>query len=169
MSRWRFWLLTLGFDLYWGLAVALRERIWLALSAVALLAWLLCPREVKVRLLVVAAGGVALDSLWLWSGLFSFNGIAFFPPWMLALWLVFACWWWLLQQRFALRAPLLALVGSLGGPFAYFVGERLGAMQLHQPALLVFGVLAVGWAIYLPLVSACLGSSECQPRAERKR
>ncbi|WP_426767687.1 DUF2878 domain-containing protein [Erwinia aphidicola] len=169
MNRWRFWLLTLGFDVYWGLAVALRERIWLALSAVALLAWLLCPREVKVRLLLVAAGGVALDSLWLWSGLFSFGGSAFFPLWMLALWLVFACWWWLLQQRFALRSPLLALVGALGGPFAYFFGERLGAMQLHQPALLVFGVLAVGWAIYLPLVGLCLGYGKYPPRTDRKR
>lgn len=169
MSRWRFWLLTVGFDVYWGLAVALRERIWLALCVVALCVWLLCPRALKARLLLVAAGGIALDSLWLWSGLFTFSGSAFFPAWMLALWLVFACWWWLMQRRFALSAPLLVLIGALGGPFAYFIGERLGAMALHQPAWHVFIVMAFGWAIYLPLVGFCLGISERQPRADRKK
>jgi len=91
MSRLRFWLLTLGFDLYWGLAVALRERIGLLLCAGALLAWLLSPRVMKLRLLLVALAGIALDSLWLGVDLFSFSGSHAFPVWMLALWLTFAC------------------------------------------------------------------------------
>lgn len=156
MTRARFWLLTVGFDIYWGLAVALRERLWLALWVVALCAWWLTPRAVKGPLLLVSIGGIALDSLWLGLGLFSFSNSAFFPLWMAALWLAFACWWWLLQQRFAFRFPMLVPIGALGGPFSYFVGERLGAMTLHQPAWLVFSALAVGWALFLPLVSRIL-------------
>ncbi|UDQ81570.1 DUF2878 domain-containing protein [Erwinia rhapontici] len=156
MSRLRFWLLTLGFDLYWGLAVALRERIGLLLCAGALLAWLLSPRVMKLRLLLVALAGIALDSLWLGVDLFSFSGSHAFPVWMLALWLTFACWWGLILHRFAPDWRWLIVAGAVGGPFSYFIGERFGGLQWHQSPAMALGALAIGWAIWLPLASRLL-------------
>lgn len=156
MSRLRFWLLTLGFDLYWGLAVTLRERIGLLLCTGALLAWLLSPREMKLRLLLVALAGIALDSLWLSLDMFSFSGSHAFPVWMLALWLTFACWWGLILKRFAPGWGWLVAAGALGGPFSYFIGERLGGLQWHQPPAVALGALAIGWVVWLPLVSRLL-------------
>ncbi|MTD26718.1 DUF2878 domain-containing protein [Erwinia sorbitola] len=160
MSRLRFWLLTFSFDIYWGLAVGLRERIWLLLGGSALFAWLLCPRDIKLRVLLAALGGIALDSLWLKLDLFSFSGSAGFPAWMLALWLMFACWWWLTLSRFALNRRWQVAIGALGGPFSYLVGERLGGLQWHQPPVVVLTALAVGWALYLPFASSLLRRKE---------
>lgn len=151
MNRTRFWLLTLAFDLYWGVAVALRERAEVVIVLLALLAWLLCPHSVKWRLLVLTLAGIALDSAWLALGLFSFSASGGFPLWMMALWLAFACWWWLMLARFDFSRGWLVMIGAAGGPLAYFIGERLGAMELHQPSWLVFSALAVGWASALPL------------------
>lgn len=156
MSRLRFWLLTLGFDIYWGLAVALRERIGLLLCAAALFAWLLSPRDMKLRLLLLALAGIALDSLWLSLELFRFHGSHAFPVWMLALWLTFACWWRLILQRYSPGWCWLVIAGALGGPFSYFIGERLGGLQWHQSPALALGALAIGWAIWLPLASRLL-------------
>lgn len=156
MSRLRFGLLTLAFDVYWGLAVALRERIGLLLCAGALGAWLFSPAPVKLRLLLVALAGIGLDSLWLLLGLFQFSGSQTFPVWMMALWLAFACWWWLTLSRFALSRRWQIAIGALGGPFSYFIGERLGGLQWHQPTAVVLSALAIGWAIYLPLASRLL-------------
>ncbi|MEN5016206.1 DUF2878 domain-containing protein [Erwinia sp. Eh17-17] len=159
MSRLRFWLLTFAFDIYWGLAVALRERLWLLLSAGALSAWLLCPHRVKPRLLLVALAGVAMDSLWLVLGLFQFSGSQAFPVWMVALWLTFSCWWWLILSRYALNVRWQIAIGALGGPFSYFIGERLGGLHWQQSPALVLAVMAVGWAIWLPAVSRLLRRS----------
>lgn len=156
MSRLRFWLLTLSFDIYWGLAVALRERLELWLCASALGAWLLCPRDMKLRLLLVALMGMALDTLWLKLDLFRFSGSATFPLWMIALWLAFACWWWLTLNRYALHWRWQMVTGALGGPFSYYVGERLGGLYWHQPSSIVLGALAAGWALYLPVASHLL-------------
>lgn len=158
MSRLRFWLLTLGFDVYWGLAVALRARIWPLLCGGALFAWFLCPSGIKPRLLLVALLGIALDSLWLRLGLFRFTQSETVPLWMMALWLAFACWWWLILTRFAPGRLWQVLAGALGGPFSYFIGERLGGLQWHQPLLVVMAALALGWALYLPLASHLLRS-----------
>lgn len=156
MSRLRFWLLTLGFDIYWGLAVALRERIGLLLGAAALSVWLMCPRVIKLRLLLVALAGIALDSLWLSINLFSFSGSHAFPVWMLALWLTFACWWALILHRFTPGWRWQVAAGGLGGPFSYFIGERLGGLQWHHSPAIALGALAIGWAIFLPLASRLL-------------
>lgn len=159
MSGRRFVWLTLAFNLYWTLAVSLRDAATIPLLLLALLAWLLSTPARRLPLLLLAAAGVAMDGLWLWCGLFSFNSPAPFPGWMLALWLAFACWWPLFLQRYRLSWPWLMLLGALSGPFSYFIGERLGAMQLHQPGWRVFIVLAVGWGLLLPVSRKLLPDS----------
>ncbi|WP_437608302.1 DUF2878 domain-containing protein [Erwinia sp. V71] len=151
MKRAQFWLLAIGFDLYWALAVGVRERVELPVAIVALLALWLSPRGCRGRLLLVTLAGVALDSLWLMLDLFRFTGSNALPLWMYALWLTFACWWRTVLN--AIRLPLrwLAALGAISGPCSYLIGERLGAMQLQQSATLVWPLLAGGWALYLPL------------------
>ncbi|MEN4979224.1 DUF2878 domain-containing protein [Erwinia billingiae] len=160
MSTLRFWLLTLGFDLYWALAVGLRERAVYALVVIALLAWWASDAALRLRVLAVALVGLAMDSLWLWLDLFHFADAQWVPLWMLSLWLAYACWWPLCLHRYALSGPLLAVLGAVVGPFTYYLGERLGGMELTASPLKVFGLMAIGWAIYLPLTRRLLQRSE---------
>ncbi|MCU5772918.1 DUF2878 domain-containing protein [Erwiniaceae bacterium BAC15a-03b] len=151
MKNWRFWLLTLGFDAYWALAVGLRERGELIAAAIAVLALLLSPNGSRWPLLTLAILGIALDSLWLALDLFHFSGSHWLPLWMLSLWLAFACWWRTLMATLKLPVSGLIALGAIGGPLSYLIGAQLGAMQLQRSAALVYPLLACGWAIYLPL------------------
>ncbi len=151
MTRAHFWLLAIGFDLYWALAVGFRAEVELPAAAIALLALWISPAASRGRLLLVMLAGVLLDSLWLALDLFRFTGSSWLPLWMAALWLTFACWWRTVLNDLNLSVRWLVALGAVSGPFSYLIGERLGAMQLQQSATLVWPLLACGWALYLPL------------------
>ena len=108
--------------------------------------------------LVLAAGvlGLAFDSLQLWVGVFRFpSGVIvqwLAPPWDVVLWMQFAtilpfCLRWL-SRRYLLGSVL----GFIGGPLAFYAGERLGAISFLSPRLLHFAVLGVVWALAFPLL-----------------
>ncbi|MBP2170478.1 hypothetical protein J2125_003670 [Erwinia toletana] len=156
MKNWRFWLLTLGFDAYWALAVGLRERGELAAAAIALLALWLSPHGSRWSLLALAMIGIALDSLWLALDLLHFSGSQWLPLWMLSLWLTFACWWRTLIATLKLPLSWLIALGAIGGPLSYLTGAQLGAMQLQHSAALVYPLLGCGWAFYLPVTRRIL-------------
>jgi hypothetical protein len=44
------------------------------------------------------------------------------------------------------------VTGAIGGPAAFYAGERLGAVQFHPTEGLSLTVLAVVWAILMPLL-----------------
>lgn len=50
------------------------------------------------------------------------------PLWMVALWLMFATVWTQLTRTTTLPGWLLTVLATLGGPVAYLIGERLGAI-----------------------------------------
>ena len=50
------------------------------------------------------------------------------PLWMVALWLMFATVWTQLTRTTTLPGWLLTVLATLGGPVAYLIGERLGAV-----------------------------------------
>ncbi|CZV30517.1 Protein of uncharacterised function (DUF2878) [Enterobacter hormaechei] len=50
------------------------------------------------------------------------------PLWMVALWLMFATVWTQLTRTTTLPGWLLKVLATLGGPVAYLIGERLGAV-----------------------------------------
>ena len=116
-------------------------------------------RAVELRLmLMVGAIGYAVDSAQTALGLLVFAqgqplpGMA--PLWIGALWVLFAA-----TLRYALcwlsGRPLLgALLGALGGPAAFYAGHRLGAVSFHPSPRLSLSVLAVVWAVLLPLLVA---------------
>ncbi|MFC0227512.1 DUF2878 domain-containing protein [Serratia aquatilis] len=149
----RFWLITLGFDAYWTLAVLGRERVVPALLIGAVLALILTPAWQRKWVLAAAFLGTMMDALWCYVGAFEFAGQNGVPLWMISLWLTFSCWWYWLLSKIKVSPVLLALLGAVSGPLAYLIGWRLGAMTWLMPVEAVLLLLALGWMIYLPIIS----------------
>jgi len=152
--------LAIAFDLYWTLVVMFRERgvmVWLAL---ALLACLMLKPLQRLFALMLAVAGSALDTLWSLTGLLRFNGEGILPLWMMALWLMFACVWTQLTTTTALPRWLLVLMGTAGGPVAYFLGERLGAITFQAPAFIVLSWMAMGWLVLILFFHLLVGRQQ---------
>ena len=108
-------------------------------------------------LLVVTAAlvGLVADTTLMQSGWLTFAaGVSAYgisPYWMVVLWMIFATTLnhslgWL--QR---NAALAAVFGGLGGPLAYYAGERLGALRIAD-SFAAFAGIAIVWALALPLL-----------------
>lgn len=120
--------------------------------------WKIVPRHeelwwhAEMRLLLkVLAVGIVVDTGLAFIGAINFgeNALAgpLIPPFMAALWLVFATTFnhsmsWL-KGRYALGF----VFGVFGGPLAYYAGARLGALQLAENT--VFALVAIGavWGV----------------------
>lgn len=142
-------LLAVGFDIYWTLVVLFRERglvIWLAL---AILVCILLPSTQRLYALLLAAAGSGLDALWALTGLLDFKGDALLPLWMVSLWLMFAAVWTRLTFTTTLPGWLLTLLATFGGPVAYLLGERLGAITFLEPTFIVVSLMAAGWLVLM--------------------
>lgn len=165
--RLRFWSNLAGYQLVWFAAVigAGRGVAWpAALAAVLFVAWQLAlsPRRGReLRLLVLALGlGLLID------GGLSLSGLARYatpapalpaggaPLWILCVWMSFAM---TVSQSLAFlqaRPWLAALFGAVGGPAAYLGAARgWGAVAFVAPAALGLIVLALAWAVAMPLLS----------------
>ncbi|GAB2936725.1 DUF2878 domain-containing protein [Hafnia psychrotolerans] len=153
MKPLRFWLLTLGFDAWWTLAVWGRERVILLLLISSFLMMALTPSQRRLWVALACMLGIMMDSLWCILGLFEFANSPGLPPWMMALWLGFSAWWLWLLGNVRLTWYWLVPLGAVSGPLAYYIGMRLGAMNLLATPSYVWLLLAVGWAIFLPLIS----------------
>jgi hypothetical protein len=73
------------------------------------------------------------------------------PPWILALWALFAIALREPLRWLHRRLPLAALLGAVGGPLSYAGAERLGACRLVEPGIALVA-LALGWAVIMPLL-----------------
>jgi len=74
------------------------------------------------------------------------------PIWILGLWLQFATTLHFSLGWLSKRYPLAALLGLIGGPLAFLGGERLGAATFGDPRALSLGLIALAWAIALPVL-----------------
>jgi hypothetical protein len=106
--------------------------------------------------LIMLAGllGFVSDTVQASLGLYAFTNTSvapwLCPPWMVALWMIFAAtlngsmhW---LAGRFALGAAL----GAICGPLSYLAGARLGAIELHANMPVTLTAIAVAWACAMP-------------------
>lgn len=109
--------------------------------------------DLKIMVLLLIAG-MLIDGTLLATGFFSFTSDTGWPIplWLAVIWLALAtlphhslAW---MQGRYL----LCALFGGLGGPLAYWAGERLGAMQFHLPLFSSLMILAGIWMVLWPLV-----------------
>jgi hypothetical protein len=106
--------------------------------------------------LMAAAGviGLTIDTLQLWWGVFHFpHGVIvpwLAPLWVGMLWIQFATILPFALRWLSRRYWLSAVLGLLGGPLAYYAGEKAGAVEFLSPRLMHFGVLGVVWSVAFP-------------------
>ncbi|QSX36678.1 DUF2878 domain-containing protein [Shewanella sedimentimangrovi] len=172
-TAWR-WGQLLGFDIYWTLAVVLRSP-WPLLPMLALHLWLTPSRQRDLWLLPLAAGGFSIDLLLWGQGVLAFNA---FPLWLLGLWVGFV---WTLPHGMGWLeqwSPLwVALLGAIVGPLAYLVGAKFGGVALPFGAPWSAVVLALIWAVLLPVLVAIVkqrsrppaSASHAAPHAKERK
>jgi hypothetical protein len=113
------------------------------------------PLDELVLIAVAALVGFAFDSALALAGWVDFEGAMptqlVAPVWMVALWALFATTL-NVSLRWLREWPALGvLFGAIGGPVAYYAGERLGALQFADPLPGLVAV-AAGWALATPLL-----------------
>ncbi|MEG5548542.1 DUF2878 domain-containing protein [Enterobacter wuhouensis] len=153
-------LMAIAFDLYWTLVVLFRERglvIWIVLAIVACL--MLSPAR-RLYAILLAAAGCLLDALWAVTGLIAFTGDSLMPLWMMALWLMFAVVWTHLTYTTTLPGWMLTLLATAGGPVAYLIGERLGAIAFLEPTFIVVSWMAPGWLVLMLFFHLLMGRQQ---------
>lgn len=136
----------------WWLCVLGAHRPWLLLIVLLGLLLHLCLSpggELRV-LLGIAAAGCLLDSSLGMLGVFRFAQWPL-PPWLALLWLVLASGMRHSLAGFARPAWRAVLLGMFGGPLAYQAGARLAGVGLPMGDLETALILAVVWAVVLPL------------------
>jgi hypothetical protein len=138
---------------------AARGQLWLGPAVVAGLLLVHLARTSnrgQEASLILLAGllGFVSDTAQASVGLYAFANTSaapwLCPPWMVALWMIFATtlngsmhW---LAGRFGLGAAL----GAVFGPLSYLAGARLGAIELHANTPLALAAIAVVWAGAMP-------------------
>lgn len=141
--------LAIAFDLYWTLVVLFRERGLIIWYVLAIFACLMLPPAHRVYAILLALAGTLLDALWALTGLIAFTGESLMPVWMVALWLMFATVWTQLTRTTTLPGWMLMLLASVGGPVAYLIGERLGAIAFLEPTFIVVSWMVPGWLVLM--------------------
>ena len=145
---------ALWFQSVWFCTVLGRERF-LPLAIVLLLVhiWLCRDYRAELRQLAVVGGlGIAADAVLSAVGVFQFSGGVLVPLWLCCLWLAFAA---VLGRSLAwmARLPLLAsCIGAVAFPLNYWAGLRLEAVEFGYSVPATMGILAVTWALLLPLM-----------------
>jgi hypothetical protein len=110
--------------------------------------------EVKLIGLAVLIG-LAWDSVLVWQGVLVYSTgmwLPFLAPyWIIMMWALFATT--LNVSLRWLKGKFLYAVtfGAIGGPLAYYAGQRLGAVEFSE-TYLALGALFVGWAVFTPLL-----------------
>lgn len=159
-----FWGNLLGYQVVWftivigaghgqpwpGILTALAFVIWQARGA---------QRVLMLRLVAAAlAAGLVIDGALAASGVLAYASPWPSPPWppvwILAIWAAFAV---TLPRSLAFlqgRPWLAAAFGAMGGPLAYLAASRLGsAVVLSTPSWSALAVLALAWAVAMPLLA----------------
>jgi hypothetical protein len=113
-------------------------------------------RRILVIMLASVLFGFCFDSLLILGGVYTparwLIPSPFATVWLMALWANFSLivdvpLRWLQQHLMA-----AAVFGGLFGPLAYLGGQRLGAIQISEPAMRNVVVLTVAWAFGLALL-----------------
>lgn len=152
---------VVAYDIGWTIAVLAAARDEFVLSIGAMLGVVLIhaefelysPREIPTLLLGVLAG-TAADTLWLALGLFHLtaapDNLVLGAAWFLSLWLGFSSviavslrWMW--------RRPAIGvLFGAIGGPLAYSIAAKIGAITFAEPVWPALAAVSAQYAIIVP-------------------
>ena len=78
------------------------------------------------------------------------------PTWIIAMWVSFATTLNVSLRWLHGRYGLAMILGALGGPLAFYAGERLAGVQFSDP-LVALSVLSAGWALITPTLVLAAG------------
>jgi hypothetical protein len=110
--------------------------------------------EVKLMLLAVIIGSV-WDSLLVWQGWLAYSSgmwLPFAAPyWIIVMWALFATTLNVSLRWMKGRWVIAVLFGAIGGPLAYYAGQRLVAVEFVQVES-AFVALLLGWSLLTPLL-----------------
>jgi hypothetical protein len=129
-----------------------------AASSLVAIHLLLARARKSELLLIFAAGllGLVVDSLLQGLGGLTFkadSGWPFWLPlWVPVIWAQFATLFHYALYWLSGRYLLAALLGALGGPLAYWGGINLGAAEISGKPTLSLFLLAVTWAVVMPVL-----------------
>jgi hypothetical protein len=136
-----------------------RGQLWLGPVVVGVLVTghlLLARDRIREATLFLAIGlfGFAVDTLQASAGLYAFTGTSILPwmcpPWMVALWMLFATTLNGSMAWLAGRHRLAAVLGAVCGPLSYMAGARLGAIELQANVLMSLAGIALVWGLAMP-------------------
>jgi len=123
-------------------------------------------RAESVLLSIAVCTGLLFESLLAASGWVRYMDGAWLPGlapyWIVALWAVFATTLNVSLRWMHGRYRLAALLGAVCGPLSYLAGARLGGMTFIEP-LPALIMLALGWGVIMPLLTACAGHLNGRP------
>ena len=151
------------FQLGWFSCViggASSQYYWIGIVAVPVIVAIHLARAQNVHdelllVLVTMMIGTAWDSGLTLAGLFSFNsGVVFtglVPFWLIAMWALFATTLNVSMKWMKNRYLLASVFGAVGGPAAYYAGNRLGAVEFSD-TLTALVAVAIGWSIIMPVL-----------------
>lgn len=158
----------LGFQSVWFLSLfgAAHQKAWLgplALAAFTLWHFRASPNPRGDLLLVAIACvvGLVVDTTFIQMHLLAYAeplpSAAVAPYWIIGMWINFALTLNGSMSWLHGRYLLAALLGAIGGPLAYVAGIQLGAAELLRGETVVYGVLAVAWAVAVPFLVRATG------------
>jgi len=122
--------------------------VWGAGAVAGLLAFAAVRDRLRSDLVYAAAGasvGFALDTLWIQAGVLDYSGAAVAPAWIVLLWAGVGLTLNHSMAPFAQRPWLGAALAGASAPLSYLGGERLGAVVVPEPVLLI--VVAIAWML----------------------
>jgi hypothetical protein len=73
------------------------------------------------------------------------------PTWIIAMWVSFATTLNVSMRWLRGRPELAVLFGAIGGPLAFYAGQRLGGVQFSD-TLVALAALSAGWALITPVL-----------------
>jgi hypothetical protein len=134
----------------------------IALAIIALHLWFTPDAIVELKLLTLALSfGLVFESLLVnfqlahYSNGMLLPGLA--PYWMILMWPLFASTLNLSMAWMKNLAPfVVAILGAILAPFAYFAGAGMQAV-VFDDVFLSLSIIAIGWAILLPLLVLAAG------------
>jgi len=150
----KLWFNIVWFQLCWLSAVWLQQPILVAALLSLHLALVANKKQEVVLLILCALPGLLLDSLLTSLGLFQFPSeiTLLLPSWLILLWLCFCATFNLSLKFFANHLWLSAFAGAIGGSSSYLAGHNLNAVVLGHNLITSTLLLAVIWALLLPLL-----------------
>lgn len=135
---------------------------------------LLLVRERKPEILTVIFIGILgtlADSIQAHAGVFVFESgywsYRVVPLWLTVMWMQFATLFHFALEWLSGRYLLSAVLGALGGPAAFWTGERLGGVIFPMGNLHSLLILATAWFVLLPL--CVLVAERFQPQGKTAR